>query len=234
MTLNIAHRGFSGKYPENTLLAFKKAVEIKADGIELDVQLTKDNVPVIIHDEMVDRTTNSIGLVKNFTYKEIKRLNAGGNERIPSLEEFLELAHDSNIFVNLELKNSIFPYEGLEDIVLNLLEKYSISKEKLILSSFNHNSMMKIKEMDSSIKTGLLYESCLYKPYNYLKTTSASALHPCFASLLQNIDETKDLIKKNVEINTYTVNDVVYMKALIDLGVNGIITNYPDRLKELL
>lgn len=234
MTLNIAHRGFSGYFPENTLLAFNKAVDIKAHGIELDVQLTKDNIPVIIHDEEVNRTTNSTGFVKDFTYKEIRNLNAGENEKIPSLEEFLELAKASNIFVNLELKNSIFPYAGLEEIVLNLLDKYSISKDKLIISSFNHNSMIKMKKLDSNIKTGLLYESCLYNPYNYLMTTTASALHPCFASLLQNIDETKDLINKKVEINTYTVNELIYMKALLDLGVNSIITNYPDRLNTLL
>ena len=134
--LNIAHRGYSGKFDENTMIAFRKAIEYKADGIETDVQLSKDNVPVIIHDETLDRTTDGTGYVKDYTLAELKRFRTKSGEEIPTLEELLELVADSNLEVlNLELKNSIFPYEGLEEKVLDMIDKYNL-KEKIIIFKF--------------------------------------------------------------------------------------------------
>ena len=127
MTKNFAHRGFSGKYPENTMLAFEKAIEAGADGIENDVHLTKDGVPVIIHDELVDRTTNGKGYVKDYTYEELSKLDASyifpeyGVLHIPTLREYMELVKDKDIITNIELKTGVFEYPGIEEKVYAIL-----------------------------------------------------------------------------------------------------------------
>ncbi|GFZ31986.1 glycerophosphoryl diester phosphodiesterase [Clostridium zeae] len=233
MTLNIAHRGFSGKYPENTMLAFKKASEAYCNGIETDVQLTKDGVPVLIHDETLDRTSNGSGLVKDYTYSELLKLDFGNGQKIPALEDFIAFSKENHLFINLELKNSIIPYEGLERITLNLLDKYSYQKDKIILSSFNHYSMVKIKTLDNSYKIGLLYDCWIYKPSDYCRLCGADAMHPQFFSVL-NKNLVDDIKSKGFQINTYTVNEVEYMKKLLDLGIDGIITNYPDLLNQIM
>ena len=126
MTKNFAHRGFSGKYPENTLLAFEKAIEAQADGIELDVQLTKDGEIVIIHDETIDRTTNGKGLVADYIYEELEKFDASyiytgqfGFNKIPTLREYFNLIKDTNIVTNIELKTGINEYQGIEEKVYN-------------------------------------------------------------------------------------------------------------------
>ena len=120
MTKNFAHRGFSGKYPENTLLAFSKAIEEGVDGIENDVHLTKDGVLVVMHDELVDRTTNGKGYIKDKTYEELSQLDASyifkeyGPQKVPTLREYLELVKDTDIITNIELKTGVFEYTGIE------------------------------------------------------------------------------------------------------------------------
>lgn len=237
--LNIAHRGFSGLYPENTMLAFQKAVEAGCDGIENDVQLTKDGVAVICHDELVDRTTDGKGLICEYTYKDLSKLDAGirrekkfKGQRIPTLDEFLDYVKDKNLYINIELKTGIIVYEGIEELVIKKIHEYKL-QNKVILSSFNHYSMVLCKKIDNSIKTGLLYEAGLYHPEKYAEYVGADALHPLFYSVL-NEEVVKDIKKKNFIINTYTVNEEKYMKRLMELGIDGIITNYPDKLKKIL
>lgn len=237
--LNIAHRGFSGVYPENTMIAFRKAVDIQCDGIETDVQLTKDRVPVLCHDETLNRTTTGKGLIRDYTYKELSKLDAGikkskkfKGSAIPTLDELLDFAKDKNILINIELKSSIIIYPDLEKIVIDRIYKYKMEK-KCILSSFNHYSMVRCKQIDSSIKTALLYNEILYKPEKYIEYVGADALHPDFSTLYrENIIE--GIKEKNVPINVYTVNEEKDMINMIKLGVNGIITNHPDKLKKIL
>lgn len=238
-SLNIAHRGFSGKYPENTMLSFKKAVEAGCDGIENDVQLTKDGVAVICHDEKIDRTTNGTGFIKDYTYKELLKFDAGikfGKEfkglTIPTLDEFLDYVKDKNLYIDIELKTGVILYDGIEEIVIRKINEYGI-KEKTILSSFNHYSMVKCKTIDNAMKTGLLYAAGLYEPQRYAEYVGADALHPLFYSVL-NEQIVKNIKNANLLINTYTVNEEIYMKKLIQLGIDGIITNYPDKLKKVL
>ena len=234
MTLNIAHRGFSALYPENTMLAFKKAKEEGfCDGIELDVQLTKDNIPVIIHDEKLERTTGASGLVSELTYNEIRKLNAGLNEKIPSLEEYLEFAKENKIYTNLELKNSILDYDGLENISLELIYKLGLEKD-VIISSFNHESMIKVKEIDKNIKTGLLYDCLLFNPQKYCKTCNADAMHPDFHSLLLSKKSLRNMLENGIEVNSYTINKEKHMIKFINEGITSIITNHPDKLHNLL
>jgi glycerophosphoryl diester phosphodiesterase len=238
-TLNIAHRGFSGIYPENTMLSFEKAVEAQCDGIENDVQLTKDGIAVICHDELVDRTTDGRGLISEYTYRDLCKLDAGikwgkryKGMRIPTLDEFMDYVKDKDLFINIELKTGIIPYKGIEELVIGKIHQYKL-QDKVILSSFNHYSMVLCKQIDSGIRTGLLYEALLYHPEKYAEYVGADALHPSFYSVLDE-HVAGDIKKKGFSINTYTVNEERYMKRLIELGIDGIITNYPDKLKKVL
>lgn len=238
MTVNYAHRGASGYYPENTMLSFEKAIELGCSGIETDVQITKDGVLVLIHDEMVNRTTNGAGFLKDYTFSDLSKLDAGSwyskdfrGLRIPTVEELIYLVKDSDLIINFELKNGVIQYKDLEEKLINTIYEHNI-QDRVILSSFNHYSMVKCKEISSEIKTGLLYMEGLYKPEQYAKTAFADALHPYFYALN---NELISIIKsEGIGINTFTVNDENYMKYFYQAGVDGIITNYPDKLKKVM
>lgn len=239
MIINYAHRGASGYFPENTMLAFEKALPMGATGIETDVQMTKDGVLVLIHDETLDRTTNVTGFVKDYTYKELLKIDAGShfssefkNVKIPALDELIQFAKDKNLQLNLELKNNIIQYPKIEEKVLDMIEKYKI-KDRIIISSFNHYSMVKVKEIDKETKVGLLYSATLYHPENYGKALGVEALHPLYFAV--DSEEIIQGIKAaGLMINPYTIDDEGDMRRFIDYGVDGIITDYPDKLSKLL
>ena len=154
MTLNFAHRGFSGQFPENTMLAFEKAVEAGADGIELDVQFSKDGELVIMHDETLNRTAGVDGFVKDYTLEQLKAMDVSGkwgdrygSMEIPTLREYFEHFKDLPVITNIELKTGIFPYPGIEERTLEMIREYEL-ENKIIISSFNHYSCLKMKELD--------------------------------------------------------------------------------------
>jgi len=238
MTINYAHRGASAYYPENTMLSFGKALEMGATGIETDVQLTKDGVLVLIHDETLNRTTNGEGLVKDYTYKELSELDAGswmGEEfkgiKIPRVEELIYLTLDKNIIINFEIKNGIIKYEHIEQMLIDLIYKHKINR-KVILSSFNHYSIVECNKISKGINTGILYMEGIYKPYNYAQTVGASSIHPYFQSINEQV--IKETQKHRTQINVFTVDDDEDMKFFLKMKVNGIITNYPDLLHKLM
>jgi glycerophosphoryl diester phosphodiesterase len=238
MTINYAHRGASAYFPENTMVSFQKAIEMGCTGIETDVQVTKDGVLVLIHDEMVNRTTNGKGFVKDYTYSELNKLDAGswmGIEftgiKIPTAEELIYLVLDKNIIINFEIKNGIVIYEDIEQKLIDLIYKHKI-EDKVILSSFNHYSLAKCNEISKEINTGVLYMEGIYKPYDYAKTVGASAIHPHFYAINEEvIKETKN---HGTGINVFTVDDEDKMKFFLNMEVQGIITNYPDKLHKII
>lgn len=232
MTKNFAHRGFSGKYPENTMLAFKKAIEAGADGIELDVQLTKDGEIVIIHDETIDRTTDGKGLVADYTYEELCRFDASfiyrgqiGFNKIPTLREYLEFVKDKNIITNIELKTGIFEYLGIEEKVWELIQEYKV-EDKVIISSFNHYSVLHMKKLAPDLKYGLLSESWLINAGKYTHDLGIQCYHPIHYNLTSEI--INEIKKYGIEINTYTVNKEKDIRYLIEKGIDIIIGNFPD------
>lgn len=238
MSKIFAHRGFSGKYPENTMLAFKEAVGLGVDGIELDVHLTKDNVLVIIHDEDIKRTCDGEGLVRDFTYEQLKKFDASATFRgvygfngIPTLEEYFELVKDTDIITNIELKTGIFEYPTIEQRTIDMIRRYGLEK-KIILSSFNHYTVLRCEEIAPEIKRGFLSESWLIDYGKYTAANRVQCCHPihCFLSE-QTVKEMHDV---GCEINTWTVNEYEDIKRLADLGVDALIGNYPDRMIELL
>lgn len=234
---NIAHRGFKGKYPENTMLAFKKAIEAGADGIEMDVHLTKEGELVIIHDELVDRTTDGSGLVKDKTLEELRSLSASKlypeceNQQIPTLDEYLAWAADKDIITNIELKNSIIDYHGIEQKTYNLIKKYNLL-DKIIISSFNHDSLVRMKEIDQNIECGVLESSVLHKPWDYIKNLGMEYYHPLNFSVTQ---EVIDKCRENgIELNIWFGKADYDYSEYLKYEPFGLITDYPDRVKDLL
>lgn len=235
--LNIAHRGFKSKYPENTMLAFKKAIEIGADGVEFDVHMSKDGIPIIIHDERVDRTTGEIGRVKDFKSNELVKMNAASLynyidfEGIPTLDEYLSYVEHMDIITNIELKNSIYDYEGIEEATYKLIEKYNLNN-KVIISSFNHNSIIRMKEIDPKIKCGLLVGSCLVRPWEYVNYVGAEYYHPSAYCMSKEI--ISNLEERGIGVNVWFGPEPYDFKKIIEMNCSGIITDYPDEIIELI
>ena len=194
-----AHRGCSQCYPENTILAFEKAVAIEGlCGIELDIQLTKDGTMVVCHDEKVDRTTSGIGFIKDYTFEEIRRLVIGAADgsvwKIPTIEEVLDLLQEPmkcGFRLNIELKNSNIPYEGMEEKIVSLVHARGIEKS-VVYSSFSAKSMEKVRSLDPDAETGILdskVSDCLYKLRG---GTGANALHPYWKGIDLPAEALKD------------------------------------------
>ncbi len=235
---NFAHRGFSGKYPENTILAFQKALDEGVDGIELDVQLTSDGEVVIIHDEKVDRTTDGEGTVVSYTLEELKKLDASyiysgqmGFNPIPTLREYFDLVKDSSIVTNIELKTGINEYPGLEEKVYALIKEYHL-EDRIIISSFNHYSVLRMKAIAPELSYGFLSDTWIYNAGQYTKSYGVDCYHPLFLQLKQEIvDEIK---AAGLVINTWTVNTEEQIRDLYAKGVDTVIGNYPDLTARVL
>ena len=236
MSKIFAHRGYSGKYPENTMIAFKKALECGVDGIELDVQLTKDGEVVIIHDETIDRTTTGKGFVVDYTYEELEKFDASfkfkdlGFNKIPTLREYFQLVKDYDIVTNVELKTGINEYLGIEEKVWELIKEYNL-EEKVIISSFNHFSVMRMKEIAPQLKYGFLSEDWIIDAGKYTHSHGVQCYHPRFNNLVPDV--IKELKKYNLEINTWTVNLEEDMRYLYSNNIDVIITNYPELAQEI-
>lgn len=236
--INFAHRGASAVCPENTMAAFRKSLELGATGIETDVQMSSDGGLVLIHDESLNRTAGAEGYVKDKTLSQLLELDAGSwfgpefrGEGLPTLEELLDLLQERDTVLNIELKNGIFLYPGMEEKVIAAVRDYGMS-ERVILSSFNHYSLAHCKTLAPEIRTGILYGEGLYRPWDYAASLHADALHAYhYAVLPEFVSEASE---HGVVYHPWTVNDPERMQALIDAGVAGIITDHPDVLSGLL
>ncbi len=238
MVKNYAHRGFRSKYPENTLIAFEKAIKANCHGIEFDVHLTKDNEVVIIHDETLEGTTNGKGCIKDYTLAELKTLDAShkfnakvGHQEIPTLREYFELVRDYDIISNIELKTGIYEYPGIEEIVHNLIVEYKL-EDHVLISSFNHESILRMKKIAHNIKYGLLFDTWLIHPEKYVKNLGIECYHPVAYSMRQEIVDA--LKNEGIIVNVWVGREPVDFKALIEMGIDGIITDYPDVIDEIL
>jgi len=236
--LNIAHRGASGHAPENTMAAFERCIELGATAIETDVQMTSDGSLVLIHDESLARTAGSPKLVKDVTLEELRRLDAGSwfdpafrGERVPTLRELLELVKPYSLLLNLELKNGVVPYPGLEEAVVEEVRRFGMS-DRVILSSFNHYSLVKCKRLAPEVRMGILYMEGLYEPWDYASRIGAEALHAYHYAVLP--EWVAQAAERGIAYHPFTVNEPAEMRRLLAAGVSGIITDYPDRLAELL
>ena len=228
-----AHRGASGYAPENTLESFQKAIDLGADGIELDVQLTKDDQIVVIHDEILGRTCEGTGWVKDYTLEELRRFNYNktfpqvAHADIPTLREVYELMKPSGLTINVELKTGIVFYEELERKVIELTKEMDM-EDKVLYSSFNHYTCVKLHELKPDAYVGFLYADGPIDMAEYAKKHGADALHPALYNL-QFPNYMKDAAERGLDVNAWTVNEEIYMQMCCKYGVNAIITNYPDK-----
>lgn len=228
-----AHRGASGHAPENTLPAFELAHMIGADGIELDVQLTKDGVPVVIHDEWIDRVSDGTGYVKDYTLEELKTFNmnkcfpAYGKVTIPTLEEVYDLVQKMDLVINLELKNSEIFYEGMEEKVLRLAEEKGLA-DRVIYSSFNHYSMRKVLQLLPGARVAFLYSNGILDIADYVKRHGGYAAHPSVKNT-EYPDVVRECHEKNIKVHVWTVNEEADFERMRQMGVDAVITNYVER-----
>lgn len=238
-TLVWAHRGASAYAPENTLEAFQKAVEMKADGIELDVQLTSDGEIVVVHDETLERVSDGTGFVKDYTLAQLRGLNFNKTHpefehaQIPTLEEVYDLIRPTGLTINVEFKTGVFRYPGIEDKVLELTARKGM-EDRVMYSSFCHATLVYLREKKPDVNTGLLYADGWLDVAPYAKDkVKVNALHPALY-FLQDPDYVKTAHAYGLENHVWTVNDENYMKMCRDLGVEAIITNYPDVCRRIV
>ncbi|MRH41120.1 glycerophosphodiester phosphodiesterase [Aquibacillus halophilus] len=236
-TLIFAHRGASGKAPENTMAAFKLAVDHGADGIELDVQMSNDGHLVVIHDETIDRTTDGTGWVCELSLEQLRSVRAGHRskiykrEKIPLLSEVLELLQPTKMELNIELKNNLIPYEGLEEKLINLISKYGMEK-RTVISSFNHNSIAKLSIICPEIEKAILYEMGIFEPWEYAKKVGAQSIHPHFHNSSRSIVDR--MHKEGMSVRPWTVNTDTEFMEMLEMDVDAVITNYPLKMKRIL
>jgi glycerophosphoryl diester phosphodiesterase len=233
----IAHRGNSSAAPENTLAAFRAALDSGAEGVEFDVQLSRDGVPVVIHDENLERTTSGRGQVSERTLEELKRLDAGAwfapehaDARIPTLEEVLRVLRDSALAIHIELKTGELPYPGLVDIVVKMV-RYLELTQRVRFSSFNHHTLLQAARLAPEIPRAPLFYAHLIEPWRYAQAHGFQAVH------VERHSCTPDLVRgcreAGLPLRVYTVNAEADFRALAAMGVDAVFTDRPRKLAEV-
>lgn len=224
--LKIGHRGAKGYEPENTLISFEKAIEMGADGIELDVHLSLDGHLIVIHDETIDRTTNGKGVVNQLTLQELKSFRINDKHEIPTLEEVLDLVNQ-RCFVNIELKN-----QDTAEKVVSLMEHYISDKKwnhsQFIVSSFDWNALQQVRFLNDDIRIGVLTETDLDLAISFARFMKAEALHPDFQLLTD--DYVSKIQEKGILVFPWTVNEKEAIERMKSFQVDGIITDFLDRV----
>ena len=230
--LAIAHRGASGYAPENTLAAFRRALAQGATFIETDLQLTRDAHFVAIHDETVDRTTNGHGSVHHMTLAEVRRLDAGSwfasefmSERIPTLEEILEFARKNDVVFYLELKPSGF-WGGEHAMISALRDSSEIPR--VVIIAFDAVILAGLRRIEPTLMTGLLYDGQIENPFE--KALEIGARQIAVRGDLVTTNFLHEAHKRDLQVVCWTINSPAHMRLLASAGVDGIMSDYPDRL----
>lgn len=230
--LLIAHRGASGHAPENTLAAFKKAVSQGATFIETDLQLTRDARLVAIHDDTVNRTTNGKGAVHDMTLADLRRLDAGSwfgsefaGERIPTLDEILEFAKKYDVVFYLEMKPGGF-WGGEHTLIGGLRASGEIART--IIISFDAAILANVRKIEPTLMTGLLYDGQIEKPID--KALEVGARQLAIRGDLVSPALLSAARERDLQVVCWTVNHAAHMRLLMDAGVDGIMSDYPDLL----
>ena len=233
MTKIQAHRGASAYRPENTLEAFALAVEQGADGIELDVHLTKDGYIVAAHDETLERVSDGTGYINNHTLSDLKKLNFNKPfpEQpacvIPTLDEVYSLLKDTALTLNIELKTNELLYPELPEKLVNMEREYNMGG-RVIYSSFNHYSLVALKKLNPDAKTGLLYSMGMIDPWVYAKYASADAIHPHYSVIAALPETVAKCHESGILVNVWTIDKPDILNYMFECGADAVITNKPD------
>lgn len=229
----LAHRGFSSRFPENTMLAFQKAVECGADGVEMDVQLTRDGVPVIAHDEDLARTAGNPACIRDLTLAELQAIDVSyrfsaecGFQRVPTLAEYFDLVEKLPFVTNIELKTAYSTYPGIEKKVIDMIHARKLD-DRVILSSFNHYTLLRCKQIDPALPCGLLYDCRIIEPQDYAMANGMQYLHP--HQLCLDDAELARYADTPIRVNPWTVDEPARIRYFLGRPeIRCIITNKPD------
>lgn len=223
--LVVGHRGASGLAPENTIRAHRVAHEVGANMVEIDVQETLDGKIVCIHDYEVDRTTNGSGAIAELSYREIQELDAGSGEKIPTLDEVLDFVR-GKMKLNIELKVT-----NIEKEVLAAVKKRDMVSDVMI-SSFLHGTLVATRTIDNIVSTAVLVTHMKDEIISYVIEHEANALNPLYHGITSEI--ISDAHSNNIQVFPWTVNDSTKMQDLYKMGVDGIITDFPNVAVKIL
>lgn len=233
-----AHRGYSAKYPENTLAAFYAAANLPIDGVEFDVHLTKDQQVVVIHDESINRTSNGTGFVKDMTLQELREFDYGSwfseefvGMEIPTLGEVLNVFRDTNLRVNIELKSDIFVYQGLEELVLREVKQQGMI-DQVVISSFDHEVVARVAKLAPNVENAALFVNSILEIAKYQEQIPAKALHVYLPSAVRR--PVREAIEQGSIVRVYTVNEVEHAALIMNSGVDAIFTDEPEKMLRFL
>jgi len=239
MNICMAHRGWSGKAPENTMTAIRLALaEPAIRGIEIDVQLSRDGVPVLIHDFTLERTTTGRGLVMDHTLEELRELDAGSwfnerfaGERIPTLEEVLQ-AVKGRCTLNIELKATSDMYPGIAEKVLELLDRHEM-KQEVCITSFDHDLIRQVRELDATVETGLIVMGRPVLMLEQLEAAGANILSMGYPYLTREL--ACEALEKGYKVIAWTLDDPSHIRSVMSWHPDvQICTNHPDRMLEFV
>jgi glycerophosphoryl diester phosphodiesterase len=222
MTLKIGHRGAAGHAPENTLASFRKAIDLGVDMIEIDVQITADGDLVVFHDSLIDRTTNGRGFLRDWTLAELRRLDAGGGERVPTLEEALA-SMAGRVGAMIELKAA-----GLGVQVASAVAGYGFPGPT-IYASFHHRDLLEVRSVDDNAPTLALMGAAPVDRVGFARDARAS--HVGLPLDVISEEFVSALASCGLEVFAYTANDRREIERLLELGLDGIISDYPERIR---
>lgn len=229
-----AHRGASADYPENTLPAFKAAAKLAVEGVELDVQRTKDGVLVVNHDEKIHRTSNGKGRLKDHTFEELRALDFGGwkgeqfvNTQIPTLEEVLQIFEHTHHIINIEIKTDVLQYPQIEDEVMALVARYNMS-ERIMYSSFDHTMVRTMLKKAPTNIVGALFEKIVLYLHEYGQLIGTNSIHISLAAAKRGV--IGDAVNKGSIIRVYTVNKTEDFDRMEQLGVEAIFTDHAEKM----
>jgi glycerophosphoryl diester phosphodiesterase len=237
-TLVWAHRGASFIAPENTLEAFSLAAQMGADGIELDVHLSRDGELIVAHDETVDRCSSGTGRIADMTLREIKQLDFSNHRagyrgvRAPTLEEVYALIKPTGLTVNVEIKSGVVLYHGIEEKCVALARACGMA-DRVYYSSFNHYSLLAVKAAEPSARIAPLYSEAMIAPWKYAASIGAQSIHP-FYPTVATPGMAEGLRVTGVLCNPWTVDGEEDIARLAMAGVNAVITNKPDLAKKVI
>lgn len=236
-TLVWAHRGAFGYAPENTMPAFRMAIDMKADGIELDVHFSKDGKIVVIHDETIDRTSNGQGKVTDYTYEELLAFDFGiktdakyKGTKIPTLAEVYELFAPTNLTINIEIKTA----DPAMPAALDALAKEYGIEDRVLYSSFNHEQIARIQRVNPDAFIAPLYSFNMVKAWDYCKSIPAQASHPNKNQISLYPEYVEECHKLGIRVHPWTVNSEDDMRFLVEQGCDALITNYPDIARKVV